>query len=122
MENMLLINSRQLKIFDYHLKNDYLIYISKRITSGFPEFIDKYKEKLLPALKRLLNQCKKWDLKEENHIVKYIFLLLSYENVIENELDKNIQKLMTWPGRNPEDKLEYLQNYLINKHYDSNSV
>jgi len=119
---MLLINSKQLKIFDYHLKNDYLISISKRITSGFPEFIDKYKEELLPALKRLLNQCKKWDLKEENHIVKYIFLLLSYENVIENELDKNIQKLMTWPGRNPEDKLEYLQNYLINKHYDSNSV
>jgi len=113
---MLIVRKNQVAIFNSKLSDNYLIKIELRIKKGFPELYEKNGNKLIPNLKLLIEQSKSWKLTTNDAVVKYAYLILTYELSSIEKIDPQVSKLMSWPNRKEEDKLDYLHLYLIKKH------
>jgi hypothetical protein len=118
---MFIIDNRQLNVLVKKMREDYQNKIVKRINEGFPELKMKYKEDYYPLIHHIINISLIWKIKTDDNLVKCIYLILTHDVDFLTKKDPHIGKLMTWPGRNENDKIEYLHHYLINKHYVINA-
>lgn len=117
---MLTLSTKQVEVLDEAAKNGYIRKICRRVETGFPDLVQACGDKFEPAVHRVVDMSGKWGLPLNDQVVRLVYLLLSYELPFLAKPDEQIQHLMTWPNREPDDKLEYLHAYLIKKHHAIN--
>ncbi len=118
----MIFTNQQKEVFEKKLSANYLQKIINRLHNGFPNLVEKAGDQLQFYMSSILNLSRKWGLTNDDDIVRLSYLLLSYETKNIAKPDLEIVKLMTWPNRNPDDKLDYLHHYLIKKHYGTIST
>jgi hypothetical protein len=116
------ISAKQLQVFDYEMKNKYFEKIRDRFSKGFPELTNDLGDSFEPALKMIINYSSDWKLIYDDDVITLAYFMFSYESKSIEKPDRKIVNLMTWPGRNSDEKLKYLHHYLIEKHYASISA
>lgn len=118
----MIFTNKQFGVFEERFSKAYTQKITDRFRNGFPELTDKAGENFTEDIRSVINFSRKWGFEKDDDIVRLSYLLLGYEKGNLSKPDPEINKLMTWPDRTAEDKLEYLHNYLINKHYATYSA
>lgn len=113
----MIISRKQIALFDAEYSEKYLEQFVQRLRSGFPDLVKLCKNTLVPDTSLILHHSKKWNVRLEDDLIRLAYLLHSYESGELEKPDQEIVKLMTWPGRAVEDKLTYLHDFLLNKHY-----
>lgn len=113
---MLILSTNQVRALDDAVRNEYVRKICSRVETGFPDLRKTCGDKFVPAVERIVDMSGEWGLPLNDHVVRLVYLMLSYELSFLSKPDKHIHHLMTWPSRTPEDKLTYLHEYLIEKH------
>ena len=118
----MIFTNKQFNVFEEKFTHAYTQKIADRIRNGFPELANKTGEHFSSDIGSVINFSRKWGLEKDDDIVRLVYLLLGYEKGNLSKPDPEVSKLMTWPNRTAEDKLEYLHNYLLNKHYATYSA
>ena len=67
-------------------------------------------------------ESKKWQLATNSQVEKYVELAAKYEALSRNEIPDILVEQLTWPGREPGLKLEYLEAELVNFNYGAKRI
>lgn len=114
---MFKITRKQILSIESIKRAEYIERIIPKFKELKPEYLPEKDDEIKKILDAKVLESAKWKLETDGLIEKYLYLCLSYKNMLGAELPKKYITLLTWPSRSGEDKLNYLHTTLIQDHY-----
>ena len=109
---MLILNA-QLKAIDEAIFRNFINDVCRLLQESYPDFAKQFGNNLKPSIAKIGKIAHKYDIDVNEDTLEYILLACEYPVLQEDNFSGEIKDIMTWPNREGSEKIELLEDFLI---------
>ncbi len=114
---MYTITNHQINLLEESKREGLIEKLLPKLKELKPDYLPTTDIKIREYLHHKIIESKKWELENDALIEKYLYLCLSYKKINPLVIPEKYSRILTWPSRSSDDKLNYLHDSLIQDHY-----